>query len=83
MMTSNTCRSIVRLAAAVAVMTSLAMSSGLAAADSVAVGIRECDQPGCAVVTVDDLRVARTERDLAVYRPTRFPAGPFDPQFLR
>lgn len=83
MTTSNTRRSIVRLAAAVVVMASLAMSSGVAAADSFVVGITECDQAACAVVTVDDLREAKVERQFAVYRTSKFPAGPFDPQFLR
>jgi hypothetical protein len=83
MTTSNIRRSIVRLAAAVAVMASLALSSGVAAADHWTVGLNECDLGGCAVVTIDDLREARAERQFAVYRQAKFPAGPYDPQFLR
>ena len=83
MTTSITRRSIVPLAAAVAVMASLAMSSGIAAADNLMVGLNECDRDGCAVVTIDDLREASAERKIADFRQATFPTGPFDPQFIR
>jgi hypothetical protein len=83
MSTLNISRSIVRLAAAVAVLVSLALSSGIAAADGWHVGFNECDLGGCAVVTIDDLREAQVKRDLDDVQPIRFPAGPFDPRFIR
>ncbi|MEX2314971.1 MAG: hypothetical protein WD628_04575 [Thermomicrobiales bacterium] len=83
MQTTNIRRSFIRLTGIVAIVTGLAMSSGIAAAGNTEVGLTECDQAGCAVVTVNDVKQANAERDLAPYRPTRFPSGPYDPQFTR
>ena len=73
---------IVRLAGIVAIVTSLLMSSGLTAAAQTEVDLRECDLDTCAVVTTDDLTIARAERGLTVYRPTQFPTDRFNPHLI-
>ncbi|HYI15117.1 MAG TPA: hypothetical protein VEX37_06980 [Thermomicrobiales bacterium] len=79
---SNIRQSIVRLAAIVALTTGLLISTGITAAAQTQVGLRECDRDTCAVVTTDDLKAARAERGLTVYRPMPFPTDRFGPHFI-
>ncbi len=79
---ANIRRSIVRLAGIVAIVTGLVMSSGSAAATHVGVGLTECNLDSCAVVTIENLKTARAERDLAVYRLRNFPSDRLSPRFI-
>ena len=78
---SNIRQSILRLAAVAAIAAGLLMSSGIAAAQK-EIGLRECNRDSCAVVTTDDLKTARAERGLAVYRLTPFPTDRLSPHFI-
>lgn len=78
---SNIRQSILRLAAIAAIAAGLLMSSGIATAQK-EIGLRECDLNTCAVVTTDDLKTARAERRLTVYRMTSFPTDRFSPHFI-
>ncbi len=82
MNTSNIRRSFIRLAGIVAIMTGLVMSSGIAAATNTRAGLTECSLSSCAVVTIDDLSAARTERELTVHRPQTFPSDRVSPRFI-
>ena len=82
MQTANIRRSIIRLTGIVAIMTGLVMSSGIAAAGNVEVGLTECDQNKCAVVTVNDVREANADRDMGRIRPSQFPTDRFSPHFI-
>ena len=81
MQTANIRRSIIRLAGIVALMTGLLMSSGIAAATSLEVGLAECSHDGCAVVTMSELRANRGIQAVPKQYKS-FPRGPFDPQFV-
>lgn len=83
MLTANIRRSIIRLMGIVAIMTALVMSSGMASAMNSRIGLTECNEDACAVVTMDDLKAAQVERDVAVYQPFVFLYGPLDAQFTR
>lgn len=72
----------IRLAGTVAIVTGLVMSSGIAAATQMTAGLSECDQDNCAVVTMNDLKLAQAQREITVYRPLRFPADRFSPHLI-
>jgi hypothetical protein len=78
---SNIRQPILRLAAIAAIAAGLLMSSGIAAAQK-EIGLRECELDTCALVTTDDLKTARAERGLAVYRPAPFSTDRFSPRFI-
>ena len=82
MHTANIRRSFIRLAGIVAIMTGLVMSSGVAAATQVGIGLTECNLDSCAVVTIDDLKAARAELELTVLRPKSFPTDRHSPHFI-
>lgn len=75
-------QSIARLAAVVAIATGLVLSSGLTAAAPLEIGLTECNPDTCAVITIDDLKAARAERGLTIYRPTPFPADRLSPHLI-
>ena len=78
---SNIRQSILRLSAIAAIATGLLMSSGIAAAQK-EIGLRGCDLDTCDVITADELRTARAERGLTVYRPTTVQTDRFSPHFI-
>ncbi len=82
MQATNIRRSIIRLTGIVAITTGLVMSSGVAGAMNVEVGLTDCHYDGCSVVTLGELNDAKRGTQVAPKRPVSFPVDRASRRFV-